>query len=150
MLILSSQSQWEGLFEAMGRPEWAAKEPFNTQAGRSANVEELRTRLADWAKNEMPQDIFERIQSNKSASAPVQTAEAFYHSPQISARNYLEDVDHPHTGRLKYPGLPYQFSNTPRVSKSPAPLLGQHNEDVFLQLGYSKTEILKFKQAGVI
>jgi formyl-CoA transferase len=147
---LSSQSQWEGLYEAMGRPEWAAKEPFNTQAGRSANVEELRSRLSDWAKHEMPQDIFERIQSNKSASAPVQTAEAFYHSPQIQARDYLETVDHPRTGPLQYPGLPYQFSNLTRSAKMPAPLLGQHNETIFGQLGYSTQDILKFKQAGVI
>jgi crotonobetainyl-CoA:carnitine CoA-transferase CaiB-like acyl-CoA transferase len=151
ILILSSQKQWEGLYEAMGRPEWGAHPPFDTQAGRSANYPELRDRLAAWAAQYSSQEVFEKVQSYKSACAPAYTAEQFFHSPQILAREYLVDVEHPVAGVLKYPGLPYQFSNRPQRPLQPAPLLGQHNEDVLGdRLGYSKDGLVKLKQAGVI
>jgi crotonobetainyl-CoA:carnitine CoA-transferase CaiB-like acyl-CoA transferase len=151
ILILSSQKQWEGLFEAMGRPDWGAHAPFDTQAGRSAHYPELRERLAEWAKNYTAQEVFDKVQGQKSACAPAYTAEQFFHSPQILAREYLVEVDHPRTGRLQYPGLPYKFSNGPQRSKRPAPLLGQHNEEVFCtQLKYKKQDLVQLRQAGVL
>jgi crotonobetainyl-CoA:carnitine CoA-transferase CaiB-like acyl-CoA transferase len=151
ILILSSQKQWEGLFQAMGQPEWGAREPFNTQAGRSAHYGELKERLAEWAKNYTAQEVFDKVQGFKSACAPAYTAEQFFNSPQITTRQFLVEVDHPVAGKLKYPGLPYQFSNTPKRTKQPAPLLGQHNETVFChRLQYTKQELVKLKQAGVI
>jgi len=151
ILILSSEKQWQGLFQAMGRPEWGAREPFNTQAGRSAHYSELRERLAAWAKNHSAQEVFEMVQGLKSACAPAYTAEQFFNSPQITARQYLLEVEHPLTGKLKYPGMPYRFSNLPRPTRRAAPLLGQHNENVFCdRLRFSKEELVKLRQAGVI
>jgi CoA:oxalate CoA-transferase len=151
ILILSSEKQWQGLFEAMGRPEWGAREPFNTQAGRSAHYGELRARLADWAKLYAAEEVFEKVQAFKSACAPAYTAEQFFHSPQIQARDYLLEVDHPSAGRFKYPGLAYRFQNRARPHRAPAPLLGQHNERILCgQLGYSQVQLVQLRQAGVI
>jgi crotonobetainyl-CoA:carnitine CoA-transferase CaiB-like acyl-CoA transferase len=150
ILILSSEKQWQGLFEAMGRPEWGEREPFNTQAGRSANYAELKRRLGEWAKNYTAQEVFEKVQYYKSACAPAYTAEEFFHSPQTVARKYLVEIDHPIAGKLQYPGLPYQFSDASQDTRRPAPVLGQHNEEVFGRLGYTKEDSVKLKQAGVI
>jgi CoA:oxalate CoA-transferase len=150
ILILSSEKQWQGLFEAMGRPAWGAQ-PFNTQAGRSANYSELRERLAAWARHYSAQEVFEKVQGFKSACAPAYTAEQFFQSPQILARDYLLEVEHPLAGTLKYPGLPYRLSNLPRPRRAPAPLLGQHTEEVLCQrLRYTQEELVKLRQAGVI
>jgi crotonobetainyl-CoA:carnitine CoA-transferase CaiB-like acyl-CoA transferase len=151
ILILSSEKQWQGLFQAMDRPEWGAREPFNTQAGRSAHYGELRERLMEWAQNYTAQEVFERVQGCKSACAAAYTAEQFFNSPQTVAREYLDEIDHPVAGKLRYPGLPYKFSNLTRRRRQGAPLLGQHNEDVLCnRLQYSKQDLLRLKQAGVI
>jgi crotonobetainyl-CoA:carnitine CoA-transferase CaiB-like acyl-CoA transferase len=151
ILILSSQKQWEGLFEAMGRPEWGAHPPFDTQQGRSAHYPELRDRLAAWAKDYDAETVFEMVQGYKSACAPAYTAEQFFHSPQILAREYLVDIAHPVAGTLKYPGLPYQFSNVDLAPREPAPLLGQHTDAVLRErLGYSPDSLSKLKHDGVI
>jgi crotonobetainyl-CoA:carnitine CoA-transferase CaiB-like acyl-CoA transferase len=150
ILILSSQKQWEGLFKAMGEPEWGAREPFNTQSGRAANYAELKERLEAWASSYTSQEVFEKVQAFKSACAPAYTAEQFFNSPQTVSREYIEEIDHPVAGKLRYPGLPYQFSNAPKRNVRPAPLLGQHNQEVLGRLRYSKTDLLKLKQAGVI
>ena len=151
ILILSSEKQWQGLFQAMGSPEWGTQMPFNSQAGRSAHYAELRERLCEWASQYSAQEVFEKVQSYKSACAPAYTAEQFFDSPQIAAREYLVEIDHPVAGNLKYPGLPYRFSDMPQQPRRPAPLLGQHNQEVFCsRLEYSKEALVKLKQAGVI
>ena len=130
VIILSSEIQWRGLFEAMGRPAWGAAPPFDTQAGRSDHYPELRARLQAWADDYTADEIFHKIQGARSASAPVYEAAQFLTSPQVKERDFLVEIDHPAAGRLRYPGRPYQFSNLPDRPVRPAPLLGQHNEDV--------------------
>jgi len=52
---------------------------------------------------------------------------------------------------LAYPSLPYHFSKTPGRLERPAPLVGQHNEEIFHhRLGYTKEDLVKFKEAGII
>jgi crotonobetainyl-CoA:carnitine CoA-transferase CaiB-like acyl-CoA transferase len=151
VLILSSQAQWEGLWDAMGRPEWGAKEPFNTQAGRAANYPELRVRLNEWAKTLTAEEVFHRVQKSRSACAPVQTAEQIFKSGQYRARDHFVEIEHPVAGKLEYPGTPFKLSNAKRDQKQAAPLLGQHNEDVYCgRLGLPREELVKLAQAGVV
>jgi crotonobetainyl-CoA:carnitine CoA-transferase CaiB-like acyl-CoA transferase len=151
VIILSSQHQWKGLFEAMGRPAWGAEPPFDTQAGRSANYPELRRRLQEWADGHTAEEIFHKIQAQRSASAPVNLAEHFVSSPQVAAREFLVEIDHPVAGTLRYPGRPYPFSNVPWRGTAPAPLLGQHTEEVLRKgLGYSDRDLAELRQVGAI
>jgi crotonobetainyl-CoA:carnitine CoA-transferase CaiB-like acyl-CoA transferase len=133
IIILSSEIQWRGLFEAMGRPAWGGAPPFDTQAGRSAHYPELHALLQKWADGYTADEIFHKIQACRSACAPVYTAEQMVSSPQIAARGFLTEIEHPAAGTLKYPGRPFQFSNLPDSPARPAPLLGQHNEEILGQ-----------------
>jgi crotonobetainyl-CoA:carnitine CoA-transferase CaiB-like acyl-CoA transferase len=77
--------------------------------------------------------------------------EEFLSSPQIEARGFLTEIDHSVAGRLAYPSLPYHFSKTPSRMEHPAPLVGQHNEEIFChRLGYTRDDLVRFKEAGVI
>lgn len=151
VLILSSQSQWEGLFEAMGRPEWGTRAPFDTQKGRSDNYAELRKRLNDWAITLTADEVFHRVQATRSACAPIQTAEQIFASEQFRSRDYFEEIEHAVAGKLEYPGNPFRLSNLPQRARRAAPLLGQHNQDIYCgRLGYGKSDLVKLAQAGVI
>ncbi len=151
IVVLSSEKQWQGVFRAMGEPEWGTQEPFNSQAGRQANFDALHDRLQAWADNHTAEEIFHMVQGQGSASAPAYTAEQFFNSPQIQAHGYIIDVDHPGAGTLKQPGWPYLFSSTDWRPTKGAPVLGQDNEEVLCErLGYTKNDLLKLKQAGVI
>jgi crotonobetainyl-CoA:carnitine CoA-transferase CaiB-like acyl-CoA transferase len=151
VIILSSQLQWSGLFEAMDRPEWAAQPPFDTQAGRSANYPELRRKLQAWADNYTAEEMFHKVQGSRSACAPVYLAEHFVNSPQIASRDFLVEIDHPVVGPLKYPGRPFQFSNVTWQGRRPAPLLGEHNHEVLVdEVGYSDAELAQLKASGAV
>jgi crotonobetainyl-CoA:carnitine CoA-transferase CaiB-like acyl-CoA transferase len=130
VIIMSSQLQWTGLFEAMDHPDWGANPPFDTQAGRSANYPELKARLQAWADNFTAEEIFHKIQGCRSACAPMYPAEKIAKSPQIEARDFLVEIDHPVAGPLKYPGRPYPLSNGDWRGSRPAPRLGEHTEEV--------------------
>jgi crotonobetainyl-CoA:carnitine CoA-transferase CaiB-like acyl-CoA transferase len=69
----------------------------------------------------------------------------------MAARGFFVEVDHPVTGKLKYPGIPYIFSDIPKEAPTAAPLLGQNNEEIYCtRLGYTKSDLVKMEEAGVI
>jgi crotonobetainyl-CoA:carnitine CoA-transferase CaiB-like acyl-CoA transferase len=83
--------------------------------------------------------------------APVRTVREVVNDEQLAYRNFFVEIDHPATGRFKYPGAPYKLSATPWHVKRPAPLLGEHNEEVYGSvLGYSRRELAAMKKAGII
>jgi len=60
-------------------------------------------------------------------------------------------MDHPAVGKIKYPGMPFTSSAVPPTDNQAAPLLGQNNEEIYSGiLGYSKEDLVKLREAGVI
>ena len=77
--------------------------------------------------------------------------EDIVNSKHLAARGFFVDIEHPETGKIKYPGVPYRFSETTCSVEYPAPLLGQHNEEVYCHhLNYAKQDLVKLREAGII
>ena len=71
--------------------------------------------------------------------------------PQLQHRGFFEEVDHPVTGRARHSTLPIRFSRGPdRFHRRPAPLLGEHNEEVLRALGIADDEMAELDEHGVI
>ena len=62
----------------------------------------------------------------------------------------LVDIDQPQMGRIKIAGSPLHLSETPGEIYAPAPLLGEHTEEILTNLGYTLNEITLFKNKGII
>jgi crotonobetainyl-CoA:carnitine CoA-transferase CaiB-like acyl-CoA transferase len=70
--------------------------------------------------------------------------------PQYQARNFWIDIDHPYAGIQTYPGAPVKMTET-GWKMSRAPLLGEHNQEIYCdRLGYSKEELVRLRASGVI
>ena len=151
VVILSSQQQWEGLWRAMGKPEWGVQPPFDTQKGRSENYAELRVRLGDWAKTVTQDELFHRVQGEGSAAAPILTAEGIFKLQQFRARGHFVTVAHPVAGALEYVAQPARLTNVALPSTRPAPLLGQHTEEVLAGLFENgPARLARLPQLGII
>ena len=151
MVVLHPQRQWNGLAKALGNPEWIAEEKFDTQEVRESNFDGLRARLREEALKYDSEDLFWRVQSEGTACAPVCSAEQVFKSPQTQARDFYIEIDHPTAGKLMYPGLPFQLAKAAPHHNHGAPLLGQHNEQVYCnRLGYTEQDLVKLREAGVI
>jgi crotonobetainyl-CoA:carnitine CoA-transferase CaiB-like acyl-CoA transferase len=74
-----------------------------------------------------------------------------FSNAHLKARGFFATIDHPATGPLQYPGALYKFSQTPWEIRRPAPLLGQHNEEIYgRRLGMSREEVAKLREGGIV
>ena len=64
----------------------------------------------------------------------MNTAKDVFEHPQYAARQYFVEVDHPVAGKYRYPGWPYKMSVSPPQVSRPAPLLGQHNDEILKEI----------------
>jgi len=82
--------------------------------------------------------------------APIQRPVDLVNDPQALANDYITEFDHPIYGREKVLGLPYEFSETPASIKQPCPELGQHTEEILLELDYTGDDIARLKEGQII
>ena len=96
-------------------------------------------------------EIFEAGKARKVPLAPVNSIAEVMESEQFKERGFFVNVEHPKAGKLTYPGALHKLSETPWAIRRPAPLLGQHNEDIYCnRLGYTKRELAKMYESGTI
>ena len=81
----------------------------------------------------------------------INTIDQVVDHPQVTARDMIVDRDHPVAGRVKIVGVPVKLADTPGSVREPAPLLGQHTDEVLhTYLHMSAADIAALRQAGVI
>ena len=81
--------------------------------------------------------------------AKVNDYESVVRDPQVIHNGIIKEIEHPVAGTYKAIGTPIEFSETPPEIRRPAPMLGQHNEEILLQLGYSKEDIAALKEKNI-
>jgi len=150
-LYTTDERQWQGFLEAMGNPEWARDERYGDPASRTANWDSLEPHIIEWAKERGKEEVYQAVQPRHAACAPVNSIDEAVRSGQLASRGFFIEVDHPDTGKLKYPGAPARFSETPFRVVHPAPRLGEHNEEILCQrLGYTRPELIRMRESGII
>lgn len=82
--------------------------------------------------------------------AIVATVKDAYEDPHLKARGYFVEVEHPLMGKLSYAGAPYKFSESPWQIGGHAPSIGQHNEEIYGELGFTKEDLAILKIEGTI
>jgi crotonobetainyl-CoA:carnitine CoA-transferase CaiB-like acyl-CoA transferase len=107
--------------------------------------------LSDFTSQFTVDEIYREGQRRHLALTPVNTTAAVARDAHLAAREYFVEVDHPGTGRLRYPGAPYRHSETPWTIARPAPRVGQHNREIYGgELGVSGETLRAFEEGGVI
>ena len=151
IMAAAQDQQWKGLMKMMGNPDWSKEERFKDEQGRAENAGELNAHLLEWAKDRTCEEIYHAGQASNCPMGIVYSTKNLFESPHLNAREFFVEIDHPEAGRIKYPGSAYRLSETPTSWERPAPLLGEHNDEVYTGLlSYSKDDLVRMKQAGVI
>jgi crotonobetainyl-CoA:carnitine CoA-transferase CaiB-like acyl-CoA transferase len=117
--------------ELMGKPEWAASDLWDDRYYRMHHLMDIAPMMEDWMRQQKKEDIHHRAAKAKIPIGPFNTAADVLANEQYQARGYFIEVDHPIAGKHLYPGWPYKMTATPPAVERPAPLLGQHNPEVF-------------------
>lgn len=142
--------QWFPKFLAMmGKPE-LKDDPRFQNIFNTEYQGEFDAMWYDWIIEHTKEELFNLALEHGVAAAPVSTSEDLVKSPHLEAREYFVEIDHPMTGEVKYPGAPFRMAETPWQVRRPAPMLGQHNEEIYGQLGYTKEDLVNLRETGVI
>jgi len=151
LVAFNEEHQWQALVKIMGNPEWALDPKYLQHAPRAEDDDKIMEGLVQWSKQYDKDEIYHRGQNEGCPVGPVWSPQEVFHSAQASAREYFIEIEHPCAGSQFYPSLPFRLSQTPSRVSRPAPLLGQHNKEVYCQrLGYGQEELIRLTQAGII
>jgi crotonobetainyl-CoA:carnitine CoA-transferase CaiB-like acyl-CoA transferase len=135
----------------IGSPDWAKTELFQDPTLLAQYMEEFNRLVTAWTMEHTREEINQAAIAKGVPCSPVRTVEELVNDEQLAFREFFVEIDHPVAGRLKYPGAPYKLSATPWKAERPAPLLGEHNEQVYRQmLGYRRPDLARMRQAGII
>ena len=146
-LLTLEPRQFQGLLEFMGNPDWASPEMFSDPATHGP---ELNRHMREWFSQHTREWLYAEGQAHGVPVAPYYTPSEVFASPQQRERDFYATVNHPETGPLEYTGAPFQLSETP-TTLTRAPLLGEHNVDVYCGLlGYRERELAALARAGAV
>jgi crotonobetainyl-CoA:carnitine CoA-transferase CaiB-like acyl-CoA transferase len=142
---------YQKIVDMLGNPDWSKEEIFINPQTRQKYMEEFNTFVALWTKEQTMKEVDDLSIKYEVPCSPVRSVKDLVSDEQLAFRNYWVDLEHPEAGKLRYPGAPYKLSATPWKAERAAPLLGEHNEQVYCQrLGYSRQDLVKMRQAGII
>ena len=148
-----------------GMTRWAIEEGFGNEALRTVNwrtwdwqtvsqelVDEITSCFARLFIEHTKSELLDEAQRRNIQLYPVFTAQDMLKFPQLSIREFWENVEHPELGEtIIYPGAFTQLSNGSCHIRRRAPLIGEHNEEIYVQeMGIPKKDLVVLKQTGVI
>lgn len=148
--IAVTTEQWATLCHWMGMPALIEDPRFVTVADRVEHIDELDAILISWLVEHEQEDLFREAQKRALPFAVPATTKMLLESRHLQERDYFVEVDHPVTGRVPYPGAQFKMGDLPYELER-APLLGEHNEEVYChRLGYSKSDLVRLREQGII
>lgn len=140
---------WKDLCELTGMTELAADPRYDTVRKRAAAAAEIVPKLHAALRARTALE-WEELFGERVPCAAVRSIEDMFDHPQVLAEEMVTTLEHPLVGRYKGMGKPIKFSDTPGPAPFPAPVIGQHSEDILAQHGYSQQEIARLKELGII
>ncbi len=142
--------QWKRLLEVIGRTDLADDPRFATPESRYEHREEVDRIITEWTSKRTKQEAMEALGKAGVPAGAVLTTKELTEDPFLRQRGMIVEVDHPVRGKLLFPGSSIRLSNN-HVPVKPAPLLGQHTEEIFGRLlGMTKEELKPLRQEGII
>jgi formyl-CoA transferase len=142
--------QWERLLRVIGRTDVSDDPRFATPESRYEHRDEVDAMISAWTRQRTKFEAMEEFgRADVPAGAVLTTAELLA-DPYLQKRGTFVTMEHPVRGPILMPGFPLKMSAS-SVPILPAPLLGQHNEEVYTgMLGIPADELERLRQAKVV
>lgn len=138
--------------ELLGREDLLENPLYTTNELRSQNYRpELQKIIQDWCKDKSKFDIEKMCEEMGIPCGPVLDMKEAIEHPHIQAREMMVRQNHPAIGEMYFQGCPIKLSRTPGSVDTPAPMLGQHNEEFYKNaLGCSDEEYKELIDNNII
>lgn len=151
VMACGTNRHFEWLTEVMGMPELAKDEKYLTIESRKANGDELKEIINEWGKDKTAEEIVDLLLKAKIPAAPIYDIKQVYEDPHINkAREMFVEVEHPVAGTITITGSAIKMSKTPSEVWKRAPMLGEHNEEIYQEIGYDRKTLEEYKEKKII
>jgi formyl-CoA transferase len=150
MLPPDNAEPFDAMVDIIAREDLKTDARFNAPPARAGHVEELTAIIEAWTMKRDKHEVMRVFASRGIPCGAVLDTVEVLADPHLRERGTVFDLEHPTRGRFAMIGSPLRLSDSP-LEVSPAPLFGEHTEEVLRTLGrYSAAEVQRLREKGVI
>ena len=148
VIAVFDDGEWGNLCRTIDL-DWTKDPKFATLVGRKQNEEELDRLVGEWTSDFTAEEVMEKLQAVGVEAAVVSNPQDMYEDPHL--KRYLwTEMEHPEIGKYHAQIPPFKLSREPSQPRMTSPLLGEHNEYVYMNMaGFSREEYEQLEKEGV-
>lgn len=150
MVAAYTPQRWKSLCDVLGRPDLAVDPRFADNAQRVRNRADLARILSEVFRQRTTAEWVRVLEEADILCGPLITYPELGTHPQVAANEMIVSLAHPELGTNRVPGIPQRLAHTPASVRLPAPLVGEHTDDVLREAGFSPDEIAHLRADAVI
>lgn len=151
VIATRQENFWKKLCVVLEHPELADDPRFATNPLRLEHRTVLVPLLEDIMRNKTVEDWLTKLYAAEVPAAPVNSLEGAFSEPPVAEREMIVSYDHPQVGRVRLPGNPIKFDGAGKTISNPAPLLGEHTDEVLHKLLHlPPPRIAELRKKGVV
>ncbi|MFE3174902.1 formyl-CoA transferase [Amycolatopsis sp. NPDC059090] len=140
---------WAPLTELIGRPELTEDPDWATPEARLSKLDKVFAMVEEWTEQRTKWEVMELLNARNIPCGPILSTKELIEDETLAELGSVVEVPHPERGAFKTVGCPLKLSDSP-VDVERSPLLGEHNDEVLGELGYSTADVEHLRTAGVI
>ncbi len=143
---------WGVLCNMMNRPELIHDPEMEKNGDRVKNRDKIKPIVTQWTMTKTADELYNQLLEAGIPTAPIYDVKQVSEDPHIAgAREMFIEIEDPEVGKIKVTNSHIKMSETKPGFRTPAPMLGQHNEEIYCgMLGYSKEKLEQMKAEGMI
>ena len=135
----------------IGEEGWLADPRFRDDQSRADHVEMISARMSQWCAERRCAEALAALEDANIVAGQVYSPQQALDDPHIRAARLLEEVAYPELDRpLPLAPTPIELSETPGAYRRPAPLLGEHTDEILGSLGYDETAITALRRDRIV
>ena len=146
----ANQNNWERMCRAVGRDDLLDDARFASNPERMVNIQSLTPIMEETFRTQTTAHWVGVLERAGVPCGPIYNIEQVYADPHVQSRDMAVELQHPKAGGIRNIGVAVKLSDTPGSVRTPAPLLGQHTDDVLTEFGYADADIAALRQSGAL
>lgn len=149
-IAVGNDQLWQKFCEAVGLENVKDNVKFSTNPKRVENRDEIVKIIGNLIKTKKGEEWLKILTDAGVPCGPINNLHKIFNDPQVLHRRMVHELMHPKAGNIKLTGIPIKLSDTPGEILTAPPILGQHNEEILIELGYSDKDIDEMRGEQVI